>query len=40
MMSPLVGDQMIAHDYLIGFEYIYDVFDWIMMYTKHTLLSD
>jgi len=31
---------MIAHGYLIGFEYIDDEFDWIMMYTKHTLLSD
>jgi uncharacterized repeat protein (TIGR02543 family) len=29
-MNPLVGQKITAYGYLIGFEYIYQAFDWIM----------
>ncbi|HBG33135.1 MAG TPA: hypothetical protein DDW82_05430 [Acholeplasmataceae bacterium] len=40
MMAPLVGDKMTAEGYLIGFEYIYCEFDWILMYTEHVIIID
>jgi uncharacterized repeat protein (TIGR02543 family) len=40
MMGPLVGDKMTAEGYLIGFEYIYCEFDWILMYTEHVMITN
>ena len=36
MMNPKVGTDVIAYGYLIGFEYIYTEFDWIMYVTSIT----
>lgn len=33
MMHPKVGTEVVAYGYLIGFEYIYTQFDWIMYVT-------
>ena len=40
MMLAYVGDVVTLEGYLIGFEYIYDRFDWIVIYVDHEVVTD
>ncbi len=40
MMLAYVGDVVTVEGYLIGFEYIYDRFDWIVIYVDHEVITN